>query len=212
MKLPTFSLTNTLSQPRESKLVRMLVPAFQQKRTQQFTTLTLTMITIIFFSLFAISPTISTIFDLQKQLDDDTFANTQLQTKISNITTLQTKYANVESQLGPVLDALPPSPNIDLFIGQVHTIAQQSNIQVNSMQTLPINISPTATVTAKYLSYEFSLEVQGTFSDIQTFITNVSSFNRLISFENISLSRVGRIDPTFRADLRGRTYMKGVGQ
>lgn len=211
MKLPTFSLKG-LSKPGDSKLVLAIFPAFKEKRTQQFTTLVLTMITVIFFALFAINPTITTIFDLQKQLDDNTFVNDQLQKKIANLTTLQTKYADVEPQLEPVMAALPANPAIDVFVGQIHTISQQSNVQINRIQTFPLDVSPKTTTTAKYLSYEFAIEGQGAFSDIQKYITNLGSFNRLIAFENITVSRVGRIDSTFRVSVRGNTFLKGLAQ
>jgi len=207
MKLPTLSLKGMVS-PKESKLFLSIVPTFKEKRVKQFTTLSLTFITIAFFGFFAINPTLGTIADLQKQLEDSQFIHDALQTKIANLTTLQTQYTQLEPDLDPVLSAVPTTPGIDTLIGQVHQIAQQSNLLLNRVQTLPIDLSPAALAKAKYLAYAFTIEAQGDLPTLQKFMTQMANFNRLISFDSVNFSKVGRIDNTFRATIRGRTYFK----
>ncbi|HXS15111.1 MAG TPA: type 4a pilus biogenesis protein PilO [Candidatus Saccharimonadales bacterium] len=207
MKL-SFLKSSMIGQPKESKLVLSLLPVLKNKRTQQFTTLSLTFITLAFFGLFAISPTLSTISDLQKQLDDNTFVNQSLQKKISNITILQQKYTAIQPDLSLVYDALPATPDVDIFVGQVHSLASLQNIQINRMQTFPVDISQ-QTNAAKYVSYDFSIEVQGDYTQLQKFVAQLTQFNRLIVFSNITISRIGKVDNTFRLVVRGRTYFKG---
>lgn len=207
MKLPTFNLKG-LNTPKESKLFLALVPAFQQKRAQQFTTLSLTLITIAFFGLFAINPTLGTISDLQKQLDDSQFVNNALQKKIANITTLQTQYVQIQPLLDPVFAAVPTDPAVDTFVGQTHQLALLTNVQLNRVQTLPIDISPSASSKVKYLAYTFSIEGQGDLPSLQKYMALLASFNRLITFEMVTYTRVGKIDNTFRATYRGKTYFK----
>lgn len=211
MKLPNLSLKN-IGTPKESKLFLSLAPLLKEKRTQQFTTLSLTFITIAFFGLFAINPTISTIVDLQKQLDDNTFVDQQMQKKISNITALQTQYQQIQDNLTPVFDAVPTDPAIDSFVGQVHQLASQNNIQLNRVQTLPVDVSPQTLASAKYLTYAFALEGQGVLTDLQKYAAALASFNRLITFDTVDFTRVGKIDPTFRMLIRGKAYFKqGAG-
>lgn len=207
MKLPTLSLKG-FARPKESKLFLAMVPTFKEKRVQQFTTLSLTLVTIAFFGLFAINPTLGTIADLQKQLEDSQFIHDALQTKIANLTTLQTQYTQLEPDLNPVFSAVPQTPGIDSLVGQVHQIAQQSSLQLNRVQTLPIDLSPATLSKAKYLAYAFSIEAQGDLPTLQKFMSQLATFNRLISFDTVNFSKVGRIDNTFRATIRGRTYFK----
>jgi len=211
MKL-TFSLKG-LAKPKESKLFLSIAPFLKEKRTQQFSTLSFTFITIAFFGIFAINPTVGTIVDLQKQLNDNTFVDQQMQKKISNITSLQTQYQQIQSNLTPVYDVVPVSPAIEVFVGQVHKLAAQNNIQLNRVQTLPVDVSPRTIASAKYLAYAFALEGQGFFTDLQKYVTSLATFNRLISFDTVDFTRVGRLDPTFRMLIRGKTYFKqGGGQ
>lgn len=197
-----------MKSPKESKLFLAVVPAFKEKRVKQFTTVSLTFITIAFFGLFAINPTLGTIADLQKQIEDSQFIHDALQTKIANLTTLQTQYSQLQSTLDPVMSALPQKPEIDTFVGQVHQIAQQDALLLNRVQTLPIDLSPASLSKSKYLAYTFSIEAQGDLPTVQKFVTQLASFNRLISFDIINYSKVGRLDSTIRATIRGRTYFK----
>jgi len=207
MKLGSFSLKG-LSRPKESKLFLSLTPVLKEKRTQQFTTLSLTFITIAFFGLFAINPTIGTIVDLQKQLDDSRFVNEQLQKKISNLTSLQTQYVQLEPILDPVLAAVPATPAIDTFVGQIHQLAGTSGVQLNRVQTLPVDLSPTTLKKSKYLSFAFTIEGQGDLLSLQKYMANLVSFNRLLTFDAIDFARVGKIDSTFRVVIRGKVYFK----
>ncbi|HEX7041879.1 MAG TPA: type 4a pilus biogenesis protein PilO [Patescibacteria group bacterium] len=196
-----------LGKPKQSKLFLAIIPGFKEKRAAQFTTLALTLATISFFGIFAINPTLGTISDLQKQLDDSNFTNQSLQKKISDLTTLQQKYSDIQDTLNPLYDAIPTAPTIDVFVGQLHTMAGLSNVELTRVQTLPVDIS-LQTLSAKYTSYEFSVEAQGQYSDLEKYVANIASFNRLITLESVSMTHVGKVDSTFRMQIRGRTYFK----
>lgn len=209
MKFPSLNFKK-LKNPQQSKLFLSLIPTLKEKKTRQFTTLSLTLITIAFFGFFAIGPTIGTITDLQKQLDDSKFVNEALQKKIANLTTLQTKYTDIQTQLEPVLAAVPLDPGFDSLAGQLHQLATQTNVQINRIQTLPLDLSPTA-LKAQYLAYAFGIECQGDLVSLQNYMTQLANFNRLITFDTIDYTRVGKIDSTYRMALRGKAYLKSGG-
>lgn len=193
--------------PKESKLFLSVLPGIKDKRTKQFTTFALTLVTIAFFGIFAINPTLGTISDLQKQLDDSNFVHDSLQKKIANLTSLQQSYSDIQDSLTPIYDAIPTSLTLDVFVGQVHTLAGLSNVQLTRVQTLPVDISA-QTIAAKYTTYEFSIEAEGSYDDLKNYVINLTGFNRLISLESISMTHVGKVDSTFRMQMRGKTYFK----
>ncbi len=210
MKLAPFSIKN-FSKPKESKLFLALLPTLKQKRTQQFTSLSLTFVTIAFFGLFAINPTINTITDLQKQLDDKTFVNTQLQNKIAHLTSLQTQYTQLQPSLAPVFAVVPKTSQIDIFIGQIHQIALTTHIQLNRVQTLPFQITPTTLTGTKYVAYAFAIEGQGDLASLETFITQLGDFNRLLSFDTVEYARASQVTHQYRLSIRGKTYFLPEG-
>ena len=207
MKFPAFNI-NKLKDPKESKLFLSLIPTLKEKKTRQFTTLSLTFVTIAFFGFFAIGPTISTITDLQKQLDDSKFVNDALQKKIANLTTLQTTYVTLQPQLDGVFAAVPTGPGFDTFAGQLHQIALQTNVQINRVQTLPLDLSLSTTLKAPYLAYAFSVEAQGDLQSLQKYMVLLGNFNRLVTFDTIDYTRVGKVDNSYRITIRGKTYLK----
>lgn len=205
MKLPNFSIKN-LATPKESKLFLSIVPTFKEKRTQEFTTLAFSLIVIAFFGLFAINPTFGTIVDLQRQISDDSFVDQQLRTKISNLTSLQTQYSKLQTQLTPVYAAVPTSPDIGDFAGQVHSLAAQTGVQINRLQTEPVDITPSLVAPAKSVAYSFTIEGQGLLPNIENYMEHVANFNRLITIDTVNYTRVGIIDSTFRVLIRGKAY------
>lgn len=206
-KLPLDLKKLGIGNPRESKLFLSVMPGIKDKRTKQFTTLSLTLATIAFFGIFAINPTLGTISDLQKQIDDSNFVHDSLQKKIANLTTLQQSYSDIQDSLTPIYDAVPTSLALDVFVGQIHTLAGLSNIQLTRVQTLPVDLS-TQTITAKYTTYEFSVEAQGSYEDLKKYLINLTGFSRLTSIETVSMTHVGKVDSTFRMQVRGKTYFK----
>ena len=86
--------TNSLFKKLQQKKYFQMLPDFKEERTRKFTTLVFTLLALSFFGLFAISPTLSTIANLNKQLSDNEFVDSQLQNKINNLYTLQQDYVN----------------------------------------------------------------------------------------------------------------------
>lgn len=172
---------------------------------QSFTTLVLLFITLSFFGFFAISPTLSTIADLQKQISDQQFVDQQLQQKITNLSNLEVSYKKVQNDLPVLYAAIPKDPNVTILIGQIQTIAQKSSVTLLNVQTLPVDVSQTTKV--QYNSFTFTLNVIGSYENISTFLQDITGFNRIITLEAISLSQVNK-ESTYNLSLRGDAYFK----
>lgn len=193
--------------PLSKAYLQTLLPRLGQKKTQQVTTLALTFFTLSIFGLFAISPTLGTITDLQKQLSDDQYVDQQLQTKIANLSTLQQKYQSLQSSLPFVDNALPSSPNISLFVGQIQSLAATNNVLIPSIQTFPVDV--TANAPTKYVSYAFSFEAQGSYAEVVQFAHDLANFNRSVTFDTIALTttNIGSLT-SYHISFRGKTYFK----
>src|SRR5947208_1901500 len=78
-----------------------------EKKTQQVTSLIFTLVALSFFGLFAISPTLSTIAQLQKELSDSKDVYQKLVQKIHNIAALSAEYSKLEQDIHFVNETLP---------------------------------------------------------------------------------------------------------
>lgn len=197
---------NPFQIPEAEKYLSSLLPRLQEKRVQSFTTITLSLITLSFFGIFAIAPTLSTITDLKKQISDNEFVNQQLQQKISNLTALQTVYQKIQGDLPVVYAAIPEDPQVTQLVGQLQTIAQQSQVTLQNIQTLPVDIS--ATTTTQYNSFTFAMDVVGPYDNIQTFLQTLTGFNRITTIDALAITKPLSQQGSYTLSIRGKAYFK----
>src|SRR5882724_3344563 len=90
MQLPKNYFAN-LSTVRYREYLKLL-PKIKNDSSRAITMLILTFLAMAFLSIFAINPTLTTIVELQKQLQDSQFVYQELQTKRNNLSNLQDQY------------------------------------------------------------------------------------------------------------------------
>jgi Tfp pilus assembly protein PilO len=178
---------------------------FAEKRNQKISTLIFTFLSLSFFGLFAISPTLSTIAQLQKQLVDNKIVDQKLQEKINNIALLNQQYSQLKPDIPVILETLPTAPNVALFMGQVQTVARTTNVSLSNLQTFEVDLSQ-SNLGTDVSSFVFAFTASGTYDDVSKFIKAVISFNRLVSIDAVSIAQSsGGITSM---SLRGKAYYK----
>lgn len=179
----------------------------RKENTQLITTLILTFVALTFFGIFAINPTLTTIVDLHKQLEDSEYTKQELTTKIANLSSLQQKYAALGGDLPYIEEAIPKSAAATKLAGQLHSLTQESNLTIRNLRISQVKLAGGSPAGPKGLSYTFILEAEGTYEDMMEFASNVTTFNRIVTVEIISIGR----DPKSNLlvlYLRGRQYFK----
>lgn len=181
------------------------LPYLKKDKNKKITTLVLTLLTLSFFGIFAISPTLSTIAQLQKELSDSKDVDTRLQQKIGNLVTLQRQYTNLSSSLPSIFEVIPQKPNVPLFIAQAQTLATQSNVILSNLQSSQVDLTASSPG-ADAASFAFSLTASGDYKAIASFISKLTSFNRIISIDSVSISQTQK--GVTQLSLRGKAYFK----
>lgn len=203
MKLTTKSLFSTLPKDATS-----LLPRLQDEKTRKYTTLVLTLIAIIFFGFFAINPTLGTIAELRKHLEDNQYVDQQLVTKIANLSSLQQRYTQIQPDLPIILTAIPTSPTMSYFFGQIQSLASDNNIQITRIQSFPVEIGSLLSPTTKYTSFAFVVDISGTYTDVINFLNALSDFNRVIVIDGITITKPSPTNQTIRANVKGKAFFK----
>jgi Tfp pilus assembly protein PilO len=198
---------NLFKNIQKNKYLEML-PDFKEERTQKFTTLVLTVVALSFFGLFAISPTISTIANLNKQLDDNKFVDQQLQTKINNLYVLQQKYTEITPDLPYVFNSIPKSPEVPLLVAQIQSIAKDSGISVTGLQTFETQVPDPTTAQKDNYAYTFSLSANGSYDNIAKFANSIANMQRVISINILSITRNTGEGPAMQVNFKGTAYYK----
>lgn len=181
------------------------MPDLKEEKTQKITTLILTLIALSFFGLFAINPTISTITELNKQLIDNKLVDQKLGQKINNITVLQQKYTSLQPDLPIILGAIPKDPEVPLFAAQVQSVANSSNVVIDSFQTFEVEINKNPNL-KKYSNFTFALATEGTYNDLSNFLSNFSNMQRVVQVDILSLTKKSGASNLLQLTLKGKTF------
>ncbi len=187
MKFTTNRL-QTIAKKRYLEYIK-LFPAAAQTRIKEYTTLILTFGAMTLFGIFAINPTITTVIELRKKLDDAKFVNQKLAQKIANLTTLEEKYSNLDDDLTVIENAIPRQPEVPLLFGQIQAIAKKSGVTIASLQSLQVEQATQKKPPPKDASFTFVTEIQGNYQQISSFLNFLSDFERSIILDSVSITR-----------------------
>ncbi len=180
-----------------------LVPDFKKEKTQKFTTIVLTIIAVIILAIFAINPTLSTIANLQKQLDDAKFVTTKLQEKINDLSVLQTKYNSIQPDLPTIYEAIPQSAQAPKLTGQIQAIAQDSNLSLVNVQVNQITKSP-----GNFYFYAFTLTATGSYDNVVLFLQKIVSMQRITDINSVDIASNTKDDNSLKINLKGLAFFK----
>lgn len=210
MQLPLInSLVLKNIKKEEYKKYLELLPNFNQEKTQIYVSIVLTLIASILLGIFALSPTLSTISKLQKQLEDDKFVEQKLQQKINNLSLLQQAYASIEQDLPIIFNAVPEKSEIPLLAASIQALANESGVRIINFQTFPVEVSDRAVSGKKFSSYDFTITVSGEYQNMLTFMSKLTNFQRITTLGNIAISKTIDINKTnLQLTIRGSVYFK----
>lgn len=184
------------------------IPYLKEAKAQAFLTLVLTLIAISFFGLFAISPTVSTIVQLKKQVEDSIYVDQKLEEKINNLSLLQGQYTRLETQLPIVFSAVPQRPNAPSLTAQVNGVAAASQVTITRFQTFQVQLTKIKTMQNKYASFSFTLEAKGSYANLATFLTNIVNFQRLVTVNGIAFNNQSGVNESPTMTIDATAYFK----
>jgi len=188
------------------KYYKDILPYLKKEKNQQYLTAILTLGATIFFALFAINPTLSTIAKLKREIADSRFVEQQLTEKISNLSRLSTQYQNIQQDLPFILDAIPQRPEAPTLVAQIQSIAQESSVGISKLDVAPIKLATQdASISS---SFVFELTGQGDYDGLQKFIQDLSDMQRLVSVDSISITKDTSSGVGLELNLKGSAFFK----
>lgn len=169
------------------KYYKDFVPYLKKEKSQKYLLIILSLSASIFFFIFAINPTLSTIAKLKKQISDAKYVEGMLSQKINNLSSLTQEYQTIESDIPYIMDANPKNPQVPILVGQIQTLGKDSSIEVTNIEVKPVNlISPTSTQSS---SLNFEISGKSTYDNMQKFIDDLNKMQRALSIVGIQASK-----------------------
>jgi Tfp pilus assembly protein PilO len=205
MKLPK-TYFESLSTTRYRQYLKML-PALKSDHAKAITMLIFTFAALSFLGVFAINPTLTTIVDLQQQLKESEDVHEKLVTKMNNLSNLQQQYNLLAGDLPVVYDAIPQQASVPLFIAQVEALAKKNNLTVTSLQVSQVPLTSGDASEKAALSFVFSLEAEGTYDNMTSFLKSLTNFSRIVNLESVGIFRDSKSDALV-LNVKGREFFK----
>lgn len=187
-----------------------LLSTFQQKKTRQYTTLILTFLALIIFSVFAINPTITTIIELRKELEDSKILDKKLDEKIIALQTLQREYQELEADLPLLVAALPVAPDTPKIIGQVQSLIRDNNLAIENIDMKRVAYTKDGLTQGELGAYVITFTVSGNYADINQFSNEAINFDRVVTVDQISVLRDSQNTSLIRSTAEVRAYFDQV--
>lgn len=188
------------------KYYKNLVPYLKKEDSQKYFYIILSISASIFFLIFAIKPTLTTIVNLRKQITDAKFVENRLSEKINNLSSLTTQFREIEEDLPLVFDAVPNNPNAPELVGQINSLAQETNVVITNIEVLPLSLTTKATSSSS--SFNFDVSGSSSFTDTQTFIINLINMQRVVSISSVQISKSSKTENDVDFNLKGSVFYK----
>lgn len=169
------------------KYYKDLIPYFKKEKNQNYLMITLTICTSIFFFLFAINPTLSTIAKLKKQISDAQVVEKKLSEKINNLSSLSQAYEDIKPDLPLVMDAIPDSAMAPSLVGQIQALAKNSSITITDVNISSVNLNSRNSNVSSPVG--FSATGVGSYENIQKFLSDLTNMQRVLSVNSIQMSK-----------------------
>ncbi|MDH5533378.1 MAG: type 4a pilus biogenesis protein PilO [Candidatus Pacebacteria bacterium] len=146
---------------------------------------------VIFFAVFAIRPTLVTMSDLVKEIEDKKELDQKLTQKIASLSTAQTSYLEVQDRLYLLEQALPSTPDFIHSIKVIEKIASDQDILIDSLSVseIPREVGlETPFSKLKKNSFPISLSLSGEYSQIRQFVEDLLNYRRSFVTDTVIFS------------------------
>src|SRR4051812_13582704 len=164
-----------------------ILPVLKEQKTQAYLTLAFTFAALSIFGLFAINPTLTTIADLQKQLEESKVIKEQLDTKIANLYALQNEYYKLQPDLPVVFSAIPNKPEPAPLLGKIQAIAAKDKLSLMQLESFQVDLMKKSTDPKAKSSYTITIQGQGSYEQLAAFIESFTHFDRILTIESLSI-------------------------
>lgn len=157
--------------------------------------LLLTIFAVTFFAAFAIRPTLNTIAELLRKIEDQKEVSAKLEEKMAALSSLQSEYTVIQENQSVLEAAMPANEDYQNLFMQLEAVAASNELPIYSLSVtgdqkdVIHDEGETDAKTADYPSVNFSLITQGTYAQLKPFLQDVTRLARLMRVESIQFSQ-----------------------
>lgn len=160
--------------------------------------LTLSIFTVIIFSIFAIKPTILTVIELNNEIKAKTSLVDDLNLKLKNLQTAGQILQTNANDLIYLEQALPDTAKPENLIKQLEILASESNVKIIGISSSDVIISGDSDLKNKQIvltstdlnadELPFSISITGDYQSLLTYLRKIENLRRPIKIDSIAFN------------------------
>lgn len=153
--------------------------------------LILSIICVLFFAIFAIKPTLETMAQLLKQIDEKKIVDQKLDLKILALGTARQNLSAAADTVKVLDVAVPSTPHFTQLLVVVEKLAVENNVSILSLSTpnIPLESTSSARLANPVVSsISFTLNLKGTYEDLVAFLRRLQNVQRIIVVDRFDIS------------------------
>ena len=145
---------------------------------------------IIFFAVFAIQPTLKTMTELVKEIEDKRALSEKMDQKIASLSTAQSQYQEYSDQFYLLEEAIPRSAALVDSLKVIEKLASENNIIIESinLSDVPDDLNIAGSDNAERVILTFNVNISGDYLDIRQFVEALISSRRMLIVDQINFS------------------------
>lgn len=169
----------------------------QRKDLKMFLEVILSLITIAFFAIFALRPTLLTIAELVKDIEAKKQTVSKMDTKISNLQKAQDIMIQEEAKISLLRTAIPDKPSPEIFVRQIEGLVAKHSVNILGMSIGEAVLVGEEKVQRKKTevtelplgagSLSFSVSVTGNYQSIISFLSDLENLRMPVKIDAVNI-------------------------
>lgn len=179
--------------PQFSRYYTYIRPIIKNRTVKTYSSLLFSLLMVTVFSLFAIKPTLTTIVSLQKSIDEQQKLLDQINEKGAALEEGQRNYDQINPDAKrTLLGLIPNSTSLPGLIFALSSLAESLDASMSGIQIQPVALDGQPSKLNKQASLQdinFTVSIQGNYSQLTDFLDSVYRVNRLINVQSTAISK-----------------------
>jgi len=166
--------------------IRKISKSIFAKKTSDYVFIIFFLLIFSIFIVFAIKPSLTTAFSLNKEESDLRKIDKIYEEKISNITSIQTQMEENRNNLPLLNQSISNHPEVNKIIEDIKKITDKNSLTISKASIIDINLIST---NQELQDVRLIMEVDVGFDNLRQFITDLFSQRRLKTIDNVVINR-----------------------
>lgn len=188
------------------KYYHQIVPILQKEKTQAYLMVIFSLFTMSFFGFFAIRPTVKTIATLQKQIEDRSFVDSELEKKINALIAAQAEYRKIEPVIPQIYSLLPEKPEVTTLLIKLEDLLLERQASISAISFEPIvlygeeaRVAPKAPTPANTppenvlgatspTGFSLTVAFEGPYTELVQILQRLTKLDRIVAIDSAEFS------------------------